>query len=269
MMPPTADVSAVPDLAGSLAGRTLVVMRPHEQAGSLCERIRALGGYALLFPVIAVGPAIDSAPLEAIVPRLDEFDLAFFVSPNAVHHAMQFVLARRAWPRTLGVATVGKGSERVLRGYGFEQVIAPQHGFDSEAVIALPEFSAQAVAGRRVLILRGDGGRELLADTLRERGASVEYVTCYRRFCPDNDPAQLLDPVARGKVDGLLLTSSEGVRNLRQMLGADGLAALCAVTVFASHPRIVAQAREAGFTHVVETPAGDDGLMQTLVNHFG
>lgn len=254
---------------GALAGRTLVVTRPREQAGSLCERIRAAGGEALLFPVIAVGPALDPAPLDAIVGRLDAFDLAFFVSPNAAHYAMQFVLPRRKWPPALGVATVGKGSERVLRSYGFEHVIAPQHGFDSEAVIALPEFSAAAVAGRKVLIFRGDGGRELLAETLRKRGASVEYVACYRRFCPEIDPRLLLEPVARGAVDGLLLTSSEGVTNLRQMLGAEGLAALRAVTVFASHPRIVAQARAAGFEHVVETPAGDDGLMQALENHFG
>ena len=264
-----ADASVSPTAAAALAGRMLVVMRPREQAGSLCDRIRALGGQVVLFPVIAVGPALDAAPLQAVVPRLADFDIAFFVSPNAANYAMRFILPQRAWPATLQVATVGKGSERVLRAYGFEHVVAPQDGFDSEAVIALPEFSAQAVAGRKVLIFRGDGGRELLADTLRERGASVEYVTCYRRFCPDNDPTLLLDPVARGEVDGLLLTSSEGVRNLRQMLGAEGLAALRGVTVFASHPRIVAQAREAGFTAVVETPAGDDGLMQALVNHFG
>jgi uroporphyrinogen-III synthase len=163
---------------------------------------------------------------------------------------------------------VGKGSQRVMQGWGFAEVIAPQDGFDSEAVIALPEFAADAVRGRKVLIFRGDGGRELLAETLRERGASVEYVTCYRRHCPVADPALLLGPVARGEVDGLLLTSSEGVRNLECMLGAEGLAALRAVTVFATHPRIVAQARAAGFERVVETPAGDDGLMQALESHF-
>ena len=158
--------------------------------------------------------------------------------------------------------------QRVMQGWGFANVIAPQDGFDSEAVIALPEFAADAVRGRKVLIFRGDGGRELLADTLRERGASVEYVTCYRRHCPEADPALLLGPAARGELDGLLLTSSEGVRNLEWMLGTEGLAALRAVTVFATHPRIVAQARAAGFERVVETPAGDDGLMQALESHF-
>ena len=155
-----------------LAGRSLVVMRPREQAESLCARIEAAGGHALRFPVIAVGPALDPAPLQAIVGRLDEFDLAFFVSPNAVDHAMRAILPQRAWPARLRVATVGKGSQRVMHGWGFAEVIAPQDGFDSEAVIALPEFAAEAVRGRKVLIFRGDGGRELLADTLRERGAA-------------------------------------------------------------------------------------------------
>lgn len=257
-----------PQCVRALAGRTLVVMRPREQAESLCARIEAAGGRALRFSVIAVGPALDPTPLQAIVGRLDEFDLAFFVSPNAVDHAMRAILPQRAWPARLRVATVGKGSQRVMQGWGFAEVIAPEDGFDSEAVIALPEFAADAVRGRKVLIFRGDGGRELLADTLRERGASVEYVTCYRRYCPEADPALLLGPVARGELDGLLLTSSEGVRNLECMLGAEGLVALRAVTVFATHPRIVAQARAAGFERVVETPAGDDGLMQALESHF-
>lgn len=252
-----------------LAGRRLVVTRPLEQADSLCGRIRAAGGEAMVFPVLAIGPAPDPAPLDAVVGRLDEFDLAFFVSPNAVRYAMEHVLAHRAWPEKLRVATVGKGSERVLAGYGFADVIAPTAGFDSEAVIALAEFGADAVAGRRVVIFRGDGGRDLLADTLRARGATVEFVPCYRRCRPQIDPAVLLEPAARGALDGLLLTSSEGVRNLADMVGEAGMAVLRRVPVFASHPRIVAQARAAGFAVVVETPAGDDGLLQALVSHFG
>lgn len=252
-----------------LAGRRLVVTRPLEQAESLCGRIRAAGGEVLLFPLLAVGPALDAGPLEAIAGRLDDFDLAFFVSPNAVRYAMDYLLARRAWPAALRVATVGKGSERVLAGYGFAHVIAPQQGFDSEAVIALPEFATAAVAGRRVLIFRGDGGRDLLADTLRARGATVEFVPCYRRFQPSVDPTTLLGPASRGELDGLLLTSSEGVRNLADMVGKAGMELLRRVPVFASHPRIAAHAREAGFAAIVETPAGDDGLLEALASHFG
>ncbi len=252
-----------------LAGRRIVVTRPREQAGSLCSALRAAGCEPVLFPVLAIGPAPDPAPLEAIADRLDGFDIAFFVSPNAVRHALDALLARRAWPSTLRVATVGKGSERVLHGYGFADVIAPQAGFDSEAVIALPAFAAEAVAGRKILIFRGDGGRDLLADTLRARGATVEFITCYRRHCPDVDPAPLVSAARVGQLDALLLTSSEGVRNLAAMVGESGMASLRQIPVFASHPRIAAVAREAGFGKIVETAAGDDGLLRALASHFG
>ena len=252
-----------------LAGRTLVVTRPLEQADSLCRRIEAGGGRAIRFPVLAIAPAPDTAELEAIVPRLDEFDFAFFVSPNAIHHALEFVGARRDWPPGLRVATVGKGSEKVLIERGFSDAVVPQDGFDSESVLALPEFSAAAIRGRKVLIFRGDGGRDLIRDTLRTRGAEVEYVTCYQRSCPQLDPALVLEPAARGELDGLLLTSSEGVRNLKVMLGEHAMHALREVVVFASHARIGTEARAAGFVNVIETEAGDDGLLQALTKHFG
>lgn len=251
-------------VSAALAGRTLVVTRPAAQAETLCARIETLGARALRFPVLAIGPAPDRAGLDRIIDRLDDFDLAFFVSPNAVIHAMDAVRARREWPAAVRVATVGKGSEKVLRSYGFTDVIAPETGFDSEAVLALPEFAAAAIRGQRVLILRGDGGRDLLGNSLRARGATVTWATCYRRYCPDADPAPLLDGV-----DALLLTSSEGVGNLATMLGASGMAQLRAVPVFASHARIAARARDEGFDIVVETPPGDDGLLHALLRHFG
>ncbi|WP_083953470.1 uroporphyrinogen-III synthase [Thauera butanivorans] len=261
--------SQTKDCALPLAGRLLAVTRPLEQADGLCRRIEAAGGKAIRFPVLGIGPAPDPAQLEAIVPRLDEFDLAFFVSPNAIHHALEFILARRAWPATLRVSTVGKGSGKVLRQRGFATPIVPEHGFDSESVLALAEFAADAVRGRKVVIFRGDGGRDLIRNTLHERGAQAEYVTCYRRYCPTPDPALLLKPAARGELAGLLLTSSEGVRNLAAILGDGGMRALAAIPVFASHARIASQARGAGFGTVIETAAGDEGLLQALAGYFG
>lgn len=255
--------------SGPLTGRSIVVTRPTEQAASLCRAIREAGGEVVLFPVIAIGPAPDDAALRAIAQRLDDFDLAFFVSPNAVHHALDSLLPRRPWPAHLRVATVGKGSERELAHYGFTDVIAPQTGFDSEAVIALPEFAAGAVAGRRVVIFRGDGGRDLLADTLRQRGAEVEFVTCYRRSRPESDPAPLLARATQKRLDALLLTSSEGVDNLAAMVGAAGMEVLKAVPVFAPHLRIASRARDAGFHAVIETGAGDEGMLRALMSHFG
>lgn len=255
--------------AGALIGRTIVVTRPAGQAASLCRSIEACGGRALCIPVLEIGPVADPSVFRDVAARLDAFDLAFFVSPNAVRFGLDGLLALRAWPAGLKVATVGKGSEQALAARGFDGVIAPRAGFDSEAVLALPEFSASSVRGRKVLVLRGDGGRDLLGTTLVERGAQVEYLACYRRTCPVADPACLLDPARRGEVDALVLTSSEGVRNLATMVGADGVHLLREVCIFAPHPRIVAQCQALGWRHVVETEAGDEGLVRALVDYFG
>jgi uncharacterized protein HemX/uroporphyrinogen-III synthase len=161
----------------------------------------------------------DPAPLQAMARRLADFSLAFFVSPNAVRFALDAMLPVAPWPAGVQVATVGKGSEAALAERGFTRVIAPSIGFDSEAVLALPAFQADAVAGRRVLVLRGDGGRDLLGDTLTARGARVEYLCCYHRGGPADDPAILVDRARAGRLDALTLTSSEGVAHLLALPG--------------------------------------------------
>ncbi|MDX5363334.1 MAG: uroporphyrinogen-III synthase [Pseudazoarcus pumilus] len=248
----------------TLAGRTIVVTRPAGQAETLCQAIESRGGQALRFPVLGIAPAADEAPLADVTARLEAFDMAFFVSPNAVEHALGYILQRRDWPPGLQVSTVGGGSERALHRMGFAHVVVPVSGFDSEAVLALPEFSAEAMRGRRLVVFRGDGGRDLLGEVLRQRGAEVEYVTVYRRYCPDTDAHALMAAAQSGGLDAIVLTSSEGVRNLASMLGPDGLQALCEVTVFAPHPRIAGFALEAGFRRVVETDAGDGGILAGL-----
>ena len=248
-----------------LAGRSIVVTRPAGQADSLCAALARLGAEPLCFPLLTISPVVDLAPLQTVARRLAEFSLAFFVSPNAVCYALDAMLAVAPWPDGVQVATVGKGSEAALAARGFRDVIAPSSGFDSESVLALPAFRADAVAGRRVLILRGDGGRDLLGDTLAARGAIVEYLTCYRRGGPAGDPAPLVARARAGSVDALTLTSSEGVAYL---LALPGIAALAATPVFAPHPRIAAAAREGGFSRVIATEPGDEGLLDGLVNHF-
>lgn len=234
----------------------------------MCEALREHGAEPVLFPVLAIAPAEDASELEAACRDLQDFDLAFFVSPNAVRLALDAILARRRWPENVAVATVGGGSARALSEYGFENVIAPEAGFDTEAVIALPAFSPEAVRGKRVIIFRGDGGRELLGQYLREHGADVVHVTAYRRYCPDADPSALLDLAAEGRLDAITLTSSEGVRNFAGMLGVEGSSRLSEVPVFVPHPRIAGFAREAGFRHVIETGAGDAGLLLSLEAYF-
>ncbi|MBE0621724.1 MAG: uroporphyrinogen-III synthase, partial [Burkholderiales bacterium] len=179
-----------------LAGRRVVVTRPAGQTAHLAALIRAAGGEPLLFPALEIFDAADLQPVRALIERLDSFDLAIFISANAVDKALAMVRERRAWPPALRVATVGRGSERELERHGYTAVIAPAERFDSEGLLDLPEL--KQMAGKRVVIFRGEGGRELLGDTLDARGAVVEYAECYRRGRPNADPAPLLDLCARG-----------------------------------------------------------------------
>ena len=253
---------------GSLRGRRIVVTRPLEQAGRLSELIAQRGGIAVQFPVLVIEPAADDRDLAAAVENLDACDMAFFVSPNAVKYALDYVLARRPWPSKVKLATVGKGSQRAVEAYGFSGVIAPESGFDSESVLALEAFSEPQIAGRHLIVFRGDGGRDLLGETVRRRGGTVSYVSCYRRACPANDGATLIELAGTRQLDAITLTSSEGVDNFASMLGDAGMATLRDVPVFAPHPRIVERAQFAGFTTVLLTAPGDDGLMQALDVHF-
>ena len=250
----------------ALAGRRVVVTRPAGQAGHMAALIRAAGGEPLLFPALEIFAAEDLQPVLALIERLDTFDMAIFISANAVEKALALVRERRAWPPALRVATVGRGSERALRHHGFAAVIAPSRRFDSEGLLDLPEL--KQVAGKRVVIFRGEGGRELLGETLVARGATVEYAECYRRGRPHADAAPLLALCAQSGLAAFTVTSSEGLANLHDMLGEAGRRCLEDTPMFAPHERIAAAARALGVRTVVLTGPGDEGLVAGLAAFF-
>lgn len=250
-----------------LRGRGVLLTRPAAQAAALTARLEALGAQVHCFPLIEILPLAQPQILRALAGRLAEFDLAFFVSGNAVAHALG-ELPRALWPAALRVATVGPGTARALHEAGFDEVLVPIERFDSEAVLELPAFAPAAVSGKRVLVLRGDGGRELLADTLRQRGARVEQVACYRRAPPAGDPAILLDIASQGRLHALSLTSSEGADNLAVLLGERTQPFLARLPVFVPHERIGERAARLGASQVVRTAAGDEALIEALVGFF-
>lgn len=250
----------------SLAGRHVVVTRPAGQAANLASALAAQGAIPVLYPVLEIFDVGDIAPLLDAAIRLDSFDLAVFVSPNAVEKALGAILPRRPWPPELRVAALGKSSERELARRGIHNVISPAVRFDSEALLELPELTD--VRGKRVIIFRGDGGRELLGETLQARGAAIEYLTCYRRARPQIDPAPLLKLWEQGRLDAVTLTSSEGLRNCFDMVGRLGQAWLKKTPAFVPHARIAKQAAALGLANVIPTGPGDDGLLAGLVQYF-
>jgi len=249
-----------------LEGRNIVVTRPEHQAHELAALIHEAGGTTTLFPVLEIRDVDDLKALLDIVERLDEFDLAVFISRNAVNKALNLITGRRDLPRGLRCAAIGRASVKELTRFGVSDVIAPTRRFDSEALLEMPEL--QQVAGKRAVIFRGDGGRELLGDTLRARGAQVQYAECYRRGRPNLDAAPLLKAWARDEIDAITVTSSEGLRNLYEMIGAPARQWLRKTPVFVPHARIAEVARELGLARVIVTEAADEGLIRGLKEYF-
>ncbi|MDR2637225.1 MAG: uroporphyrinogen-III synthase [Zoogloeaceae bacterium] len=251
-----------------LAERTIVVTRPREQAQALADGIRERGGTAYLFPLLAILPHPDPAPLQRAAALLPHCRLAIFISANAVRHALPALSALIAggWPKTLRVAATGPGTARALAEAGLTDCLLPALRFDSEGLLALPELEAARVAGQEALIFRGDGGRELLAETLAARGANVHCVPVYQRVAPVEGRAEFLAHLAGGHFSALTLSSSEALRHLLALFDTrpDILPALRAIPLFTPHPRIAEKAHDAHFRHVLCTPVGDDGLLAAL-----
>jgi len=252
--------------ARPLAGRSIVVTRPQRQALGLAQLVESAGGRALQYPVLEIQP-LRTPALRSAIASLASIDLAIFISRNAVEQGLACLRelgARGLLPRA---AAIGEGTRRALEADGVQGVIAPEGPADSEALLAHPGL--RDVNGRRVLIFRGAGGREVLASALRSRGAVVEYAECYRRTLPAADLRPLLVEWSHGGVDAVTVSSREGLDNLAALLGAEGAGYLRATPVFVPHARVGEAARALGIANVVVAGAADREMLAALVAYFG
>jgi uroporphyrinogen-III synthase len=246
-------------MAPAHPGPGVLVTRPAAQADSLCRAIEAAGGRAIRFPTLEIRdpaePAISTAA--GWLREAAGFDLLVFVSANAVERAAPFLPPGLRTP----VAAVGDATARALRSHGFAPIV-PADRADSEGLLDLPAL--QRVAGWRVLIVRGEGGRALLAETLTARGAAVAHAVVYRRAIPAVDPAPLLADW-QGQVQAIVATSNDGLDNLLALLGPDGTRKALPTPLLVVSERMAGHARRHGFTRVlVAGGASDDAVVRTL-----
>jgi uroporphyrinogen-III synthase len=253
-------------LSDALAGIGVLITRPAHQAAQLAELVRNRGGEPVLFPALVIEPVPKSA-IAGLLDRLAQFDLAVFVSPNAARLAMAHIAEVGGPPAALRVAAVGPGTVAELKKSGVRDIISPQSGFDSEALFH--ELLGRKLARGRVLIFRGQGGREWLGETLRARGAEVEYAECYRRVRPGYDMTALLPMWEQGKLQACVATSSEIVVNLFAMAGEAARRWLCQTPLFVPHPHVADTAFRQGTQTVFVAGAGDEALASGLETWFG
>ena len=239
----------------------IAVTRPVEQARSLCKAIAEHGGVAIEFPLIAVSALDDYQRFEQQITQLPSTDWAIFISSNAVDFAMPHVLKKYGQlPAQLRFAAIGHQTANALKPYGVNQVLIPQNRYDSETLLALPEM--QNVAGKVIAIFRGVGGRELMADTLKTRGAHVYFAESYQRINPQRTTELLNSQWQQNKLDAVIVTSSEAMRYLLKM--AKNETWLQHVTLCVNHERIAEAARQLGLKVLVAEAPGDEAMLQCL-----
>lgn len=241
----------------------VMVTRPAHQADRLCGLIEQAGGRAIRLPVIEITDPTNEAAAKASLTELASFDIVIFVSANAVQRCYLYI--GKELPAGPQIATVGRGTARQLQ-EDFQRLadMVPDEGYNSEALLAMPAF--QQVVGKRILILKGEGGRKLLGDTLADRGANVSYANLYRRTIPVVAEQQLVAIKAAEKVDVVVLTSGEGIANLLTLAGETSRNWLCSMTWLVIHPRLAEIARQSGCENeiIISDGPGDEDILQCL-----
>lgn len=247
----------------------VVITRPRAQADGLAQAVAALGRTPVLLPLLEIAPLADQSALRATLADLDRYALVAFVSPNAIDAAFAHIAQ---WPRQVALAVLGEGSRIALARHGLDAanatILGPLDPTRSDSENLLASLDLAQLAGRRVLIVRGESGRELMAEGFRAAGAEVTIVAAYRRSVPALSPALAAQLHALlAAPNDWIITSSEALRGLFDLLRRLGDAEVEKMQqqhVIVPHARIAASAQALGLARVTLTGSGDERLLAAL-----
>jgi uroporphyrinogen-III synthase len=249
-----------------LEGYVVMVTRPEEQAHGLIDAIKARGGRVVFAPMIAIEP-VESGDVRQRLSALDDYDALIFISRNAADIGLRQIAAEGSRITRQHVFAVGVGTASRLHELGVADVHAPRSQFSSEGLLKLPGLSAHEINGKRVLIIRGVGGRELLAHALQQRGAQVDYCEVYERRVPSARLGSVLQAHGVTVPDIVVVTSPEALSNLADKIDQEGLQNMFDVPIMVAGHRAAQEVDRLGFSLepvVVEHP-GDASVVDALV----
>lgn len=246
----------IPAIIPPLTSLTVLVTRPAPQAETLAGRIRELGGAAQVLP------AIDIQPVGAAVAAT-RYQLVIFVSVNAVEHGAGLIRKTAE----MRIAAIGKTTANALAARDLPADIVPESGFDSESLLSHPDLILPA--GSSILIVRGNGGRELMRETFTARGFSVDLLDVYERVLPTLDAARRHEIESLwqdGGIDLVTATSVATLRNLSELLTERGRQLLEITPLLVASRRIGAAATAMGLRGecVVAAAADDDSMLGAM-----
>ena len=253
-----------------LGGRRIVVTRARKQAGGLAQRIEAMGGEVIEFPTIEIEPPLSFAELDRAVQQIDAYHWIIFTSVNSVEPFIERLKMTGKAVADLGhaqVAAIGAETAKRLFAAGVAVAVIPSR-YQAEGI--LESLNPSLLAGKRVLIPRAAKARDVLPQTLREWGATVDVVETYRTVAPGFDAAAIRQRLQQGSIDMITFTSSSTVSNFVQLCGGDSLAALVGAAAIASIGPITAKTIEelGGRVAVMAREFTIDGLLAAMIAYF-
>ena len=249
-----------------LEGKSIWITRPAGQAESLVKSLEESGARPSLLPMLAISPIALNENIKATLLSLDQYDLLFLVSTNAASLGMELI--HNYWPQfpdQLAIYSVGPTTARVIESYGLKAEY-PVERMSSEGLLALASLAQ--LEGKKALIVRGAGGRELLATALREQGALVDYLELYQRTMPEYGHGHLANSLYNEPPAAVIVTSAEALANFSALLRRDNVNAE-SVPLFVSSPRIAENAAELGFVQTITMSGADDrAIIESLETHL-
>jgi uroporphyrinogen-III synthase len=240
-----------------------LLTRPAHQNQQLRDWLTEDGFEVLAFPTIAITAAPTTEALARLAQRIHDYDIAIFVSRNAADYAFQHINPAKL-PDKLELAVIGSATLRAVQAHGLQSQILPAASYNSEGLLAAPGL--QQVAGKRIVIFRGQAGRNLLGDTLLARGATVDYYEVYRRVVPDYSPQVFSDLVGARFPDIAVFTSAEGLHNAVLLVAQQEWHALCAIPWLLISERMRETALDLGHNGpiTIAKNASDEGIRESL-----
>lgn len=246
----------------------VLITRPTADSAVLAGYLAEQQIYSSSLPLLEIQALPETPEQRALILNLDRYCAVIVVSKPAATLGLQRV--DQYWPQPLAEQhwfSVGAGTGQILADYGLS-VSWPEHGDDSEALLALPKFlDTIKIADPRVLIMRADVGRDFLAEQLRQRGVQVDFLALYRRCLPVYPTGTLIARIQQEQLNGLVVSSEQGLRHLIELAG-EAWPALSTLALFVPSPRVANIAQELGAQQVIDCQgASNQALLNALNTH--
>jgi len=256
------------NLLNNLQGVHILITRPAEQSKTLESILSNHGAKVSLFPTIKITANTNLEDHEdPSIKSLSNSDVIIFASANAVRFAAPIIVTKKLHSKSCVFAAIGDATEKKMKEFGLKSCIRPKSNFNSENLLTLPFF--KDVGNKKIVIVRGNSGRELLAQILKSRGAHIQYLEAYKREIP-KDVCFNIKKYSNPKLDLITITSVEILNNLVQMADKKSLTEIKRILLAVGNKRIGEECKNQGFEqkHIIAKNPSDEDMLEAILDRY-